>query len=89
MLTVTPVVKDAGGDILIPTNYRPIAMPKPLMRLYDSVIDSRLVGYLEPEGYDVMLRLVFGQGYLSFITYKPCSILSTEVLRRTLYIVVS
>jgi hypothetical protein len=50
VLTVTLGVKDAGGDILNPTNYRPVAVPEPLMQLYASVIDSRLVGYLEREG---------------------------------------
>jgi hypothetical protein len=67
-------VKDAGGDILNPSKYRPIAVPEPLMRLYASVIDSRLqvtswLGIWNVRDYDAMLRLVFGQGYLPFITY--------------------
>ncbi len=45
VLTVTPVVKDAGGDILNLSNYRPIAVPEPLMRLYGSVIDGHPQGW--------------------------------------------
>jgi hypothetical protein len=50
VLTVTPVVKDARKDILDPYNYRPIAVLEPLMRLYGSVVNKRLVEYLEREG---------------------------------------
>jgi len=63
VLTVTPVVKDAGGDILNPSNYRPIAVPEPLMRLYASIIDSRLVGYLEREGLRCDAQTGFRPGF--------------------------
>lgn len=50
VLTISPVLKDARGDLLNPGNYRPIAVPESLIRLYSSALNRRLMSYLEDEG---------------------------------------
>ena len=46
---VTPVFKK--GDELCTDSYRPIAVPEPLMRLYATILNNRLVDYLEGNGF--------------------------------------
>ena len=50
VLTVSPVVKDMRGDLLDTANYRPIAVPEPLLRLFSIALNRRLTSYLEEEG---------------------------------------
>ena len=45
---VTPIHK--RGDAAEPSNYRPIAVGEPLLRLYAAMLNARLVAYVEREG---------------------------------------
>ena len=45
---VVPIHK--RGDVVQPTNYRPIAVGEPLTRLYGALLNSRLVSYIESHG---------------------------------------
>ena len=46
-LLVSPVLKDSRKSALDTSNYRPIAVQEPIVRLYASVLNTRLVSYLE------------------------------------------
>jgi hypothetical protein len=46
-LLVSPILKDSRLSALDIFNYRPIAVQEPVVRLYASVLNARLVSYLE------------------------------------------
>ena len=62
ILTVTPVLKDSTRSVLDTTNYRPIAVQDPLLRLYASLLNTRLVRYLEDNQFRCQEQCGFRPG---------------------------
>jgi len=63
ILTVTPVLKDSSRSVLDTTNYRPIAVQDPLVRLYASLLNTRLVRYLEENRFRCPEQCGFRPGF--------------------------
>ena len=47
--TITPVIKDASGDVSDTTNYRPITIGSLLSKLFEKAIDLKISPYLESD----------------------------------------
>lgn len=60
--TIAPTLKDSKGDILDTGNYRPLAVPEPLMKLYATLIDKRVVQHLDEHGFRCEAQTSFRKG---------------------------
>ena len=47
--TITPVIKDASGDVSDTSNYRPITLGSLLSKLFEKAIDLKISPYLETD----------------------------------------
>ena len=61
--TVIPTLKDSKANLLDTGNYRPLAVPEPLMRLYSLMIDRRLTDHLEEHELRCQAQTSFRKGF--------------------------
>ena len=60
---VTPTIKDSKANLLDTGNYRPLAVPEPLMRMYSSMLDKRLANHLDEHEFRCQAQTSFRKGF--------------------------
>ena len=73
---LVPIVKKADGDIHDPSNYRPIALMSNLLKIYQRILNRRLLSFLENAGFFSDLQF----GFRADRSVVDCHLLVREIL---------